>query len=185
MNSNINSQDVIVVAFLENRTPESFAAIVSKYTPSVRGFIYNIVFHIEDTDDLTQETFLSAYKSFDSFRQESKFSTWLLKIAMNHALRFLERSKKIVYLDDKFLDGPVETVNVPNEMIAIETRKKIQKMIFSLPENLRIVLVLSVIEGYSTAEISEICSCTRTMVYWRLHQARKRMELFIKDKKDA
>lgn len=165
-----------------------FDALMSRYERS----IYNAVFHLigdsEEAGDLTQETFVSAYRARESFRGDAKVYTWLYRIAVNHCKnRFKQRDRLREYegvsLDDGFGgqdgDGQGETRPVADWSLSPERlleqkelRAQIYKAVEALASEYRIVLVLREMEGLNYNEIADVTGLTMETVKTRLSRAR-------------
>ncbi|MDR3706900.1 MAG: sigma-70 family RNA polymerase sigma factor [Capsulimonadaceae bacterium] len=154
--------------------------------------IYNLIFQwIRDSDeafDLTQETFISAYRASGTFRAESKVYTWLYRIALNHCKnRFKQRDRQkefeAVSLDEGFsadAESPAgETRDVadwslaPDQLLEQkELRAQIYKAVDALPSEYRTVLVLREMEGLNYLDIAEVTGLSMEAVKTRLSRAR-------------
>ncbi len=165
-----------------------FAALESllvKYERQVFGVARRIVQQHQDAEEVTQQTFLSLIEHLGEFREESKFRTWLLKIATNHALALLRKRavRAGPSLDDRDADDTFEGVPRP-EYIAVwqetpeelamrrETRQYVDEALATLNEKYRLVFVLRDIEEFSTQETAEILEISPEAVKVRLLRAR-------------
>ena len=123
-------------------------------------------------EDLLQEAFVRAWLKLDSFRGESRFTTWLYRLAVNVALTD-RRMRKRRFEREVELQGHVERTATGARDVYAGKRMDLEKAIARLPERARIVLVLYDIEGYSHAEISEIAGMAVGSSKAQLHRARK------------
>ena len=135
-------------------------------------------------EELTQETFLTAYRRLDTFRNEAAFSTWLHRIAVNTVLMYLRqlqsRGGPTISLDEPQLNSDNE---VPREMIGVSdtrltstlSRIELMRAIDQLAPGYRLVLVLHDIEGYEHVEIAEMLGCSTGNTKSQLHKARLRL----------
>lgn len=121
-------------------------------------------------EDLTQDVFVRAWKSIDSFRGESQVSTWLHKLAVNICINWLarggRRGKRSVFLDD------VSVIEEP-EQADLEQRMDLQQAIGTLPPGARAVFVLHDVEGYRHEDIARISGVAVGTVKAQLHRARR------------
>ncbi len=134
----------------------------------------------EDAFDLSQETFLKAYRSLHSFRGESSFQTWVCRLAANQCIDFLRKQKrrgKLISLDEPDESGrPAELPDLRYEPESIleqrermlEVREGLQK----LPEEQKLILVLRDVEGLSYQEISDTLKMELGTVKSRIARAR-------------
>ncbi|MDH5510315.1 MAG: sigma-70 family RNA polymerase sigma factor [Nitrospinota bacterium] len=163
----------------------AFEQLVKRHQSRVFYHAMRFLNRQEDAEDILQDTFLRAFKGLGSFRGDSSFLTWLLKIATNNCLMKLRKSKK---MDIVSLDKPVEidgselpreiedwSNNPSDQRLEDETREFLNKAMARLPEDKRMVLVLKDVEGFTNLEISETLGMSVAAVKSRLHRARLAM----------
>lgn len=172
-------------AFLERAVKgdrEAFSALVEKYQSFIYNTAYSIVGNREDADDISQETFLKAYRSLSSFRRESKFSSWLYRICMNTARDYMRAAARHpqttmpTWGDDNDteidLQAPPEET-VPEEILErAELRTVVRRAIASLSDDHRQIIVLRDISGYSYEEIADLLQLSIGTVKSRISRAR-------------
>ena len=148
---------------------------------------YRFVLNREDAEDIAQEVFLEAYRSLDSFRQESKFSTWLYRIAVTKSLDHLRKKKrKKRFSSLKRVMGfndPAEelvlpsSIETPAEVLSGSERTEIlQNALDSLPDNQKTAFLLSKYDGYSNQEIADVMQTTVSAVESLVHRAKKNLQ---------
>lgn len=164
----------------------SFDDLLDRYEKPVFNLIYRLVGDYEEAADLTQDTFVAAYRSFHAFRRESSVFTWLCQIAVNRCRnRFKERDRRrrfeFLFRDVKQEEETaVEDENglaadhrTPlAELERKELQEKIESAISSLPDEYRMVVVLRDLQGLSYQEISEVVGLRLEVVKARLHRGR-------------
>lgn len=168
--------------------PEAFDLLVRRHQDRVYGVIHRMVADREKAMDLTQETFLKAWKGLGSFGGQSAFFTWLYRIARNVVMsagRYDAARPKIrVSLDepDRSSDGdgrrmdPEDDLAQPGEGLLVqEQRDLVLEAIQSLPPDFREIVVLRDMQDRSYEEIAELLELPLGTVRSRLHRAR--MEL--------
>jgi RNA polymerase sigma-70 factor (ECF subfamily) len=144
-----------------------------------------------DAEDLVQETFVKAYRFWDRFESGSNCRAWLFKIMTNifiNEYRSKSRSPLAVNvdeLDDNFLYGQLAT-ETPSEspeqrLFAKVFDDDVKKAIESLPDDFRLVVVLSFLEGFSYQEIADIMDLQLGTVKSRLHRGRKLLQKSLLD----
>ena len=152
------------------------AAFESLYRAN-RDRIYGLLWRICGGDpslaeDLLQESFVRAWQKLDSFRGESRFSTWLHRLSANVALSDRRiRVRRIRH--EVVMEEAVERTAIGERGVFIDKRMDLEKAIAHLPERARTVLVLFDIEGYGHAEIAEITGMAVGSSKAQLHRARK------------
>jgi RNA polymerase sigma-70 factor (ECF subfamily) len=169
----------------------AFGELVKKYEKLVYNTSYQLIGNPDDAFDVSQETFIKAYRSLGSFRGDSKFSTWLYKICQNAARDYI-RSKsrqKTVSLTAYDEDDTKEIqMDIPDDDISSqpdrslereETRSAVREAIAKLSEDHKNVIVLRDIEGYSYEDISEILNLEIGTVKSRLNRARLAIKDFL------
>jgi len=158
---------------------EAFRLIFERYSRPVISFIYDQVSDRDLAEELTQETFVRAYRSLKTLRSETKLSTWLFGIAKNVAresLRARIRQNQQVNLDDeKVLDltdrGPVPV----SQLLDKELNEVVQRSLALLDEDKRTVFTLKVFHQCSYEEIAEITGFSIPKLKTDLHRARAEM----------
>lgn len=161
---------------------EAFEILVEKYQKKVFNIALRMLGNYDDASELAQEAFIKIYKSINSFKQESSFSTWIYRIATNVCLDELRRRKNrnIAYIDEEIQteDGEIRRELMDNSMSpeAVaelnEMRQAVNNAIMSLSEEHRIVVVMRDIHGMSYEEISKITNCPEGTVKSRINRAR-------------
>jgi RNA polymerase sigma-70 factor (ECF subfamily) len=160
----------------------AYDALVRKHERQVFIIAQHITQNREDAEDVTQDAFLKAYQKLDQFRGNSKFSTWLVRIAVNESLMRLRkrRTGKMVSIDE---DVATEEGSVPRDLAdwapnpeqnynQSELADILRKTIQGLPPGFRVVFVLRDVEGLSTEETAETLGLTVPAVKSRLLRAR-------------
>ena len=163
-----------------------FDELVDRYERRIFNLIYRIIGDFDEAADLTQDTFVAAYRAFDNFRADSATYTWLYRIAVNVCKnRFRERSRQrgveALSLDDQemcFIEhvtdgGLSEPIPTPEKALEREEmRRLVEEAITDLPEDYRIVAVLRDIHGLTYREIAEAVDLSIDVVKTRLARAR-------------
>jgi RNA polymerase sigma-70 factor (ECF subfamily) len=160
----------------------AFEELVRKYDRNVFRIANHITQNREDAEDVVQDAFLKAFQNLEQFQGQSKFYTWLVRIAVNEALMRLRRRRpeRMVSLDEDINTGedtiPREVADwAPNpEQLynQSELREILQKTIQGLPPGFRTVFVLRDVEGLSTEETADALNLSIPAVKSRLLRAR-------------
>jgi len=158
---------------------EAFRLIFERYSRPVISFIYDQVGDRELADELTQETFVRAYRGLKSLRKETKLSTWLFGIAKNVAresLRARIRQNQHINLDDKQVLDLSDQNPVPSsQLLDKEFNEVVQRSLDLLDEDKRLVFTLKIFHQCSYEEIAEITGFSIPKLKTDLHRARAEM----------
>ncbi len=160
----------------------AFEELVKRYDRNVFRIAQHITQNREDAEDVVQEAFLKAYGNLGQFQGQSKFYTWLVRIAVNEALMKLRRRRpeRTVSLDQ---DVETDEDSIPREVAdwspnpeqqysQAELRDILTKTIQGLPASFRTVFVLRDVEGLSTEETADALDLSIPAVKSRLLRAR-------------
>jgi RNA polymerase sigma-70 factor, ECF subfamily len=154
---------------------ETFGRAIMEYRERIFLVILRFTQNREDAKDLTQEAFIRAYRSRDSFRGESGIYTWLYKIAINLAINYKKRSRfsSLSSLDDV---PEISGADDPSDIILnTELNQNIDEAIASLPPRQKAVFILHYYEEKPHAEIAGIMGITEGAVKAHYHQAIKKL----------
>jgi RNA polymerase sigma-70 factor (ECF subfamily) len=158
---------------------EAFRLIFERYSRPLISFIYDQVSSRELAEELTQETFVRAYRSLHTLRAETKLSTWLFGIAKNVAresLRARVRDGRHVDLEDKLVLNLSDREPVPvDQLLNRELNELIQRSLALLDDDKRLVFTLKVFQQCSYEEIAEITGFSIPKLKTDLHRARTEM----------
>ena len=165
---------------------QDFEDIVAENESRIFNTIYSFVGDYEDALNLTQETFINAYRHIDKFRYESDIHTWLYKIAINLCKKNHNRERKqnLVFIGS--LDDPKTLHNIENqasrdrsamEMLELdEEQSMIRQEINALPSKHRSVIILKYMQDLSYEEMAQILGCSIGTVKSRLSRAKEKLK---------
>jgi RNA polymerase sigma-70 factor (ECF subfamily) len=176
------SEELTLVRAAKAGDVQAFEELVKRYDRNVFRIAQHITQNREDAEDVVQDAFLKAYTNLEQFQEQSKFYTWLVRIAVNEALMKLRRRRpeRTVYLDE---DVQTEDDSMPREVAdwspnpeqqytQAELRDILSKTIQGLPTGFRAVFVLRDVEGLSTEETAQALELSVPAVKSRLLRAR-------------
>ncbi len=160
----------------------AFEDLVLEYQKQVYHITLKMTGSEEDAFDLSQETFLKAYRSLSAFRGEASFGTWLYRMAANICIDFLRKKKrggeKLISLDEEEEEGrrPLELPDLryepQNALEKKEIRESVRAGLQKLPHEQRLILVLRDVEGFSYQEIADTLKIELGTVKSRIFRAR-------------
>ena len=159
-----------------------FEKLVTAYEKNVYNIALRMVGDPDDAADMTQETFIKAYRALSSFRGDSKFSSWLYRIASNVCLDFLRSrsrppqvSLSTVDEDDRAtFELPDMRQNPEEQLMKKLSMEAVRRGLEQLPEQQRQILVLRELGGLSYAELAQTLGLEEGTVKSRIFRARKR-----------
>lgn len=172
--------DLQLVRKVRNGDRAAFDLLVVKYQSRVASIISRYVYDSQEVMDLTQETFVKAYRAMDRFRGDSAFYTWLYRIAVNTAKNFLEaRGRRPQGSADSseaenFDEGSrLRDTASPERLLQREQlQRELNRAIAQLPEELRSAFLLREYDGLSYEDIAGILECPIGTVRSRIFRAR-------------
>ena len=173
--------------------PSAFELLVIKYQRRIQRLIGRMVRDVDLVEDIAQETFIRAYRALHQFRGDAQFYTWLYRIAVNTAKKFLLDMKRDPTVSENALrsnDDEDETSWVKHEPIADETPETVlaakeiaaavNAALMALTNDLQQALTLREIEGMSYEEIGEVMNCPIGTVRSRIFRAREAISSKVK-----
>lgn len=191
--------DVALVERARSGDLSAFDQLVRQYERQVFRIAQHITQNREDAQDVVQDAFFKAYQKLDQFQGNSKFYTWLVRIAVNEALMRLRkrRTAKTVSMDEEVQteEGSLPrdfadwTPNPEQQYKQAELKEILQKTIQGLPPGFRTVFTLRDVEGLSTEETAEALNLSVPAVKSRLLRARlqlrERLSRFFRSTREA
>ena len=175
----MNNQDEInyIERILKGET-NLYSHFVNSYSNSIYSLIVRIVLTNEDAEELTQDSFLKAFKKLDSFKGDCSFSTWLFRIAYNTAIS-ATRKRKIEFpmVDEVMMDSvPDEAIDIFFDGDENEIRlQKLEEAITKLNVEEKTLITLFYTEDKSVAELARVLDLTPENVKVKLHRVRKKL----------
>ena len=172
-----NSDQIYIDKVLQGET-NAFAYLINKYKDMAYTVAIKIVKSHEDAEEVAQDSFLKAYEKLDSFKGNSKFSTWLYTIVYRNSITKI-RKKKITTsdIDDYVMDNYSEGSEFP-QIEAIkngEQQKYVREAIDRLPEKDALLITLFYMNESSIEEIEQITNLTQSNIKVKLFRARKKL----------
>ncbi|MBP1615332.1 MAG: putative polymerase sigma factor [Bacteroidetes bacterium] len=167
---------------------ELYAVLLDRYNRPIYSLIVQMVSCPEDAEELVQDTFLKAFRSLGNYKGESRFSTWLYRIAYNITISFTRKKRQeFLYLEDSTIN------NVPDEkaeeiLCPTDDEERITALIQAielLNAEEKAVITLFYYEQKSIEEVGEVLDLTVSNVKVKLHRIRKKIVLLMSKKEGA
>jgi RNA polymerase sigma factor (sigma-70 family) len=170
----------------------AFDELIRRYQERIYATVYHMTSNHEDANDLTQETFVKAYKALNSFKGDSGFFTWVYRIAVNKTINFLKQRKNrhsgysLNDLDFNAEHDPdlvaLISENTPRRSLNLaELQEKLNEAMQKLSDVHRLVVTLHDVQGLSHEEIGKIMDCNPGTVRSRLFYARQQLQGSLSD----
>lgn len=157
-----------------------FEVLMRRYNARVYRAVRALVRDEDEAEDVMQQAYVLAFTHLDQFQGSARFSTWLIRIAVNEALQYLRKRSRLVAIDggaDDELEAGMKllernTSDPERQTSDRELTRLLEATIDALPVPYRMVLMLREVDGLSTAETAEVLSVSQDVVKTRLHRAR-------------
>jgi RNA polymerase sigma-70 factor (ECF subfamily) len=188
-----DNSDMLLVERAIAGDQRAFELLVIKYQRRVQRLIGRMVRDVDLVEDIAQETFIKAYRALHQFRGDAQFYTWLYRIAVNTAKKFLLELKHDPTVtqsalhsgddeDETFYAGHESTTSETpeSELAAKEIAQEVNAALEALPNDLKQALTLREMDGMSYEEIAEIMKCPMGTVRSRIFRAREAVSVRIK-----
>jgi RNA polymerase sigma-70 factor (ECF subfamily) len=161
----------------------TFESLYKKYYNNIYNLSYRLTGNREDAEEVLQESFINAYKSWDNFKYESSPYTWLYRITINNALRFIKKRKRLPIYDLTEKHGISETDffnslksfdNVENTVLEAEVYEYCMQMFINcMPKKQRITFTLRILLNLSVKETADIMGISENSVKINLFRAKQ------------
>lgn len=172
----------------------TFARDAMEFAPQLYSTALRMTNRREDAEDLVQETYLRAFKSFSSFKTGTNLRAWLFRIMTNTYINtYRQRQRRVEEtelssVDDLFLyrhlrwfDSSAASDSAEDEMLKFFPEDAIVEALDQLPEEYRLAVILADIQGFAYKEIAEILDIQIGTVMSRLHRGRSRLQMALYD----
>lgn len=175
------SEDALVTQAKSGRM-DAYAELVRRIQTKIYNTIFGMTRNHEDADDLTQDTFMFAYKALGHFKEQSSFYTWVYRIAVNLTLNHLKkkgREKGRADFEDNaaVLERKEYAALTPEgDSLKREFREKLEEAIESLAPLYKAAFTLVVMQEMSHGRAAEILGVSENTVSWRMFKARKMLQ---------
>ena len=171
--------DAECVRRIQRGETETFEILVRRHEKAIFNLVYRMLGDYDDAAETAQEVFLSAYRAIGQFRGDANFSTWLYRIALNHASTRRKstssRQRRLVPIDDtELVDdvelGPAETLEKK------EIRQRVQRALKELQPEDAMVILLRDLQDIAYEDVARVLNIPVGTVKSRLHRARQALK---------
>ena len=173
------NSDQSYIEKVKNGDSNAFAFLINRYKSMTYTLAIRIVKSHEDAEEVAMDSFLKAFQKIDSFKGESKFSTWLYTIVYREAITKVRKKRiETAEVDDFVKDNYSEDQDFPQleAMKEEEQKKYVRQAVDRLPEKDALIITLFYLNENSIEEIQEITDLTESNVKVKLFRARKKLK---------
>ncbi len=173
-----------LIARAQNGEDEAFGLIFEQHSRFIYKFIYAMLGESGSAEELTQETFLAAYKSIHSLRGEAKLQTWLCGIAKNVVYKSLRSHRREVVKSEHSIESlkmrDEKEMPPDRQFLTKELNRHINSALRRLDDDKRLIFTLKELQNLSYKEISEITGYTIPKLKTDLHRAKTEMRILLR-----
>lgn len=177
-----NNETTELVKALRQGDEQAFSSLVKLYQHKIYNLALNYVKQPEEAKDLTQDIFVTVYRSFAKLRDDTKFSAWLFQVAVNHCRNRYKKLKNRGYFSSRSIDDPDSTLHLSSgehpekELERDNVINIVRSEIASMPQAEKEILLLRDIQELSYDEISVILNVPLGTVKSKLNRARSALK---------
>ena len=186
-----NAEERVLVAQAKSGCSSAFGELYKRHQPKIYHTAFRILRNRQDAEDAVQRSFQRAFTNLSRFREDSTFSTWVTRIAINEALMFIRQRRVSISLSSRDKeDGqapsvldPLDDGPTPEQALAEnELRAAVVQAISFLRDNLRIVVLHRELQGLTNEETARRLGLTVSAVKARVFQARRYLKKHLERK---
>jgi RNA polymerase sigma-70 factor, ECF subfamily len=182
------SEEILWVAACQTGDTLAFNRLVLKWEKSIYNLALRMLHDPDEAEEAAQEVFLSAFRNIRKFRTDSKFSTWLYRIAVNHCISRLRNKPPGVHLS---IDNQTDEIPLADRLpgpgsheqdfLREESRRRVRRAMQNLPPDQRAVVELKFFQELTFEEISAICEVPLSTIKSRVYAGLESMKLRLGD----
>jgi len=164
---------------------EAIEQLIRDITPDLYRILFSALRDHDDTDEVVQETLVRVFRYIGSLKDEKRFASWIMRIAMNQANTFrVKRSRTRTYdmensdeiSNSAIVLGGTAPRDPRRQLMAEQIREEIGRAMETLPQRQRLATTLFEIEGFTIKEIASSLECSEGAVKFNIHEGRKKLK---------
>ena len=165
--------DSEIVRQIQSGEAAAFDELMRRYKRPIVNFVFRMLGNAQDADEIAQDVFVRVYQNLDTYRSETKFSTWLFALARNAAIDRLRWRAR--HPTESIESAPEISASsgTAEDVSAREIGEQIAAAVAKLPDDQRTAIVLAEYHGMSYAEIAAVMRCSEKSVESRLYRAKQ------------
>ncbi|MCF8381625.1 MAG: sigma-70 family RNA polymerase sigma factor [Bacteroidales bacterium] len=178
MIKSLNDNDLILE--IKDGNPRAYKLFVERYQNPIANICIGLLGDVPEAEEIAQEVFIKFYFKINDFRQDSTIKTYLTRIAINLSLNELKKRQRnnARYISE---GDNIQIIAVESEEKNIELKELVKKALQMIEPDLRTVVILRLMEGYSTKETAKIMKIPQGTVLSRLFRAQEKLKLILKN----
>ncbi len=179
-----NKNDQLYITKVINGDTNAFVYLVDNYKNMVFSLAFKMTKNREEAEEISQDTFIKAYKNLKKFKGDSKFSTWLYRIAYHTSLDNIKKNKNNnnTFEINEITFNQIQSVeNILEGIERKERAKIIDECLLQLPEEERSIIWMFYYDDLSLKEIMEVTSLSEANLKVKLHRARKKLLTIVEE----
>ncbi len=183
----MTTNDQVYIDKILDGEASAYTVLVNRYKDLVYTLSLRMMKNREDAEEVAQDTFIKTYSSLNKFKGDSKFSTWIYRVAYNTCLDRLKKNKRQQYTVaiDEYTEHQVKTLdNALDQIEAKEKQQAIQNCLELLPSEDSFLLTLYYFEELSLDEISKIVGLKPNNIKVKIFRSRKKLATILKEQLD-
>ena len=187
MEEYLDTNEIGLVKLAKEGDMSALTSLIIQHEKQVVKAVIGMLGKCQEVNDVSQETFVSFYQSLNNFNNKSSVGTYITRIAINLSLNEIKRRKRknILFTKDDNKITQIPDSNLSKHLEKDDIKEVVNKAVQLLDPKYRTVIVLKLIDGYSTKEISEILNIRQSSVLTRLSRAqeklRNKLKYFMED----
>lgn len=184
----------LIQKVLQNNDHSAFTLLVNKYQKMVINTCRGFVNSYADAEDLTQDVFIELFESLPNFRNESKLSTWIYRIAVNKSLNYIRRKKReTIFSSITSMFGTSEKESLlvdtssdssdeaDHDINTKELHRTLKQAINNLPKNQKIAFILNKYQDLSYKEVADVMDISLSSVESLIFRAKANLQKLLSD----
>jgi len=161
------------------KNPKAFGDLYQLYVEKIFRYLYSMTRNVQEAEDITTQTFMKAFESFESFRMDGHFASWLFKIAHNKAIDHFRRRENTTVLDETHeIEGESNTLN---KVIQVEQVAILSNLLESLSDEERELLRLRYLAELKFSEIANLLAANEVTIKKKIYRLLERLQNQVED----
>ncbi len=168
--------DIALMKLIKKGDEKAFEVLYARHQRSVFNLCLRFLGNDGDAEDATQESFVRVYQAAGTYRPDAKFTTWLYTIVKNHCFNLIRKKKAadVISMEDETVpEIPSRDDDQVTMLSRTQIKQRVELAVNSLPENMRIAVILQKFEGLTCEEVADILGCSVNAIKLRVHRAKE------------